>query len=107
MNLLPNAAQSAVARIDALNQRFVQTAKNHHAQVSSILSGTKDDTGTTLLTQAQIQAAAGGRFDALPAFLAGIGSVLAVAIPAASLATPSPATSAAAPGVAASPAATV
>ena len=47
MNLLPNAAQSAVARIDALNQRFVQTAKNHHAQVSSILSGTKDDTTTT------------------------------------------------------------
>ncbi len=81
MNLLPNAATTVVARIDALNQRFVQAAKNHRSQVANLLANTKDDTGLALLTQAQIQAAAGGRFATLPQFLAGIDNVLAVATP--------------------------
>ncbi len=79
--LLPNAAQSAVSSIDNLNKRFVQNAKNHRAQITSILTTTKGDDGKTLLTQAQIQAAAEGRFETLPAFLTSIDGMLTIASP--------------------------
>lgn len=85
-SILPNAAQSAVSNIDNLNKRFVQNTKAHRVQVANILANTKGDDGKTLLTQAQIIAAAGGRFDELPGFLSAIDGVLAIAVPAATAA---------------------
>lgn len=83
-SILPTAAQSAVASIDALNKRFVQSAKNHRAQVAAILANTKSDDGKTVLTQAQIVTAAEGRFDTLAGFLSAIDGMLAIAVPPAS-----------------------
>lgn len=77
--LLPTAAQKTVARLDDITANVVTVLTRSLQSYDRAMTQTKADDGKTMLAEADVIAAAGGRLDILPEFIQVLTSALSIA----------------------------